>query len=190
MTIRKIRCVPDTVLRRKAKRVPSVDRGIQALIDDMIETLHEASGAGLAAPQVGVSLRLVVVQMPEQEPLVLINPEVVKRQGEREIEEGCLSIPGYRGMVKRSLNVTVKALDRQGKEFRIKGDDLLGQCLEHELDHLNGILYTDILIENTKLRKLEPDEDEEETGFKPAARAGSSKEARPNANGTTNRSAV
>ena len=169
MPVREIRCVPDPVLRRKAKRVPSVDRGIQELIDDMLITLHEASGAGLAAPQVGVSLRIVVVQMPETEPLVLVNPEVVKRSGEREIEEGCLSIPGYRGTVKRSLSVTVKAHDRQGKEFRIKADDLLGQCLEHELDHLNGILYIDHLTDKKTLHKVKPEEDEEETGFKPAA---------------------
>jgi peptide deformylase len=177
MPAREIKCVPDPVLRRKAKRVPSVDRGIQELIDDMIVTLHEASGAGLAAPQVGVSLRIVVVQMPEEEPFVFVNPEVVKRSGEREIEEGCLSIPGYRGTVKRSVTVTVKAHDRHGKEFRIKADDLLGQCLEHELDHLNGVLYIDHLVDKKTLHKVKPEEDEEETGFKPSAGAGSSKGA-------------
>ena len=177
MPVREIRCVPDPVLRRKAKRVPSVDRGIQELIDDMIVTLQKAFGAGLAAPQVGVSLRIVVIQMPEKEPMVLVNPEVVKRSGEREIEEGCLSIPGYRGMVKRSQIVTVKARDRHGKEFRIKGEDILGQCLEHELDHLNGILYIDHLVDKKTLHKVEPEEDEEETGFRPAAGAGSSRGA-------------
>jgi peptide deformylase len=143
----------------------------------MIVTLKKAYGVGLAAPQVGVSLRVVVIQMPQSEPLVLVNPEIVKRSGEREIEEGCLSIPGYRGMVRRSQVVTVKAHDRQGKEFRIKGDELLGQCLEHEIDHLNGILYTDNLVEHTRLRRVRPDEDEEETGFIPAPTAESSKGA-------------
>ena len=177
MPVREIKCVPDPVLRRKAKRVPSVDRGIQELIDDMIVTLNKAYGVGLAAPQVGVSLRIVVIRMPESEPIVLINPEVVKRSGEREIEEGCLSIPGYRGTVKRSQIVTVKARDRHGKEFRIKGEDLLGQCLEHELDHLNGILYIDRLVDKKTLHKIEPEEDEEETGFKSVPGASSSKGA-------------
>lgn len=190
MPPREIRCVPDPVLRRKAKRVPAADRGIQALIDDMIETLHRASGAGLAAPQVGVSLRIVVVQMPECEPLALINPEVVKRRGEREIEEGCLSIPGYRGTVKRAVNVTVKGLDRQGKEIRIKGDELLGQCLEHEIDHLNGVLYTDRLVENTTLRRLRPDEEEEEGELMPADGILPVREGAAHAGGTTNNPAV
>ncbi len=167
MPVREIRCFPDPVLRRKAKRVPSVDRGIQELIDDMIVTLGRASGVGLAAPQVGVSLRIVVIQMPEEKPIVLVNPEVVRRSGEREIEEGCLSIPGYRGTVKRSISVTIKAHDRQGKEIRIKGEELLGQCLEHELDHLNGILYIDHLTDKKTLHKIEPEA--EENGFEPAA---------------------
>ena len=162
MSVREIRRYPDAVLRRKARRVPSIDRGIQELIDDMLETLHKAYGAGLAAPQVGVSLRIVVIQMPEKEPLVLVNPEVVKRSGEREIEEGCLSIPGYRGTVKRSTAVTVKARDRQGKEIRIKGEEILCQALEHELDHLNGILYIDRLVDRRTLHKIEPGEQEKE----------------------------
>lgn len=168
MPVREIRCYPDPVLRRKAKRVPSVDHGIQELIDDMIETMHRAYGVGLSAPQVGVSLRIVVIQMPEEELVVLINPEVVKRSGEREIEEGCLSIPGYRGNVKRSLSVTVKARNREGKEFRIKRDEMLGQALEHELDHLNGILYIDRLVDKKTLHRVEHGE-EEKSGAQPAA---------------------
>jgi peptide deformylase len=115
--------------------------------------------------------------MPEGEPIVLINPEIVKRSGEREIEEGCLSIPGYRGTVNRSQVVTIKARDRQGKEFRIKGDDILGQCLEHELDHLNGILYIDLLTDKKTFHKIKPEEDEEETGLKPAEKNTASKGA-------------
>jgi peptide deformylase len=176
MSVREIRYFPDPVLRRKARRVPSVDRGIQEFIDDMLETLHHAYGVGLAAPQVGVSLRIVVIQLPEKEPIVLINPEVVKRSGEREIEERCLSIPGYRGIVKRSISVTVKARDRQGKGIRLKGDELLGQALEHELDHLNGVLYIDHLVDKKTLHKIELEEEEEKTGFQSAAVGSSSGE--------------
>lgn len=169
MALRKIRCYPDPVLRKKAKRVPSVDRGIQELIDDMVMTLDRASGVGLAAPQVGVSLRIVVIRMPKCEALVLVNPEIVKRSGEREIEEGCLSFPGYRGTVKRSAAVTVKARDREGKEIRIKGDELLGQAIEHELDHLNGVLFIDHLTDRKTLHKIDEEEDDfEGTAPQPA----------------------
>lgn len=100
MAIRPIRQTPDPVLRKKAKRVPAIDKSIHGLIRDMIDTLDEAEGLGLAAPQVGVSLRVAVLHMPEEEPVALINPEVVKRAGEREVVEGCLSIPGYQGKLK------------------------------------------------------------------------------------------
>ncbi|MEK7282141.1 MAG: peptide deformylase, partial [Chloroflexota bacterium] len=108
---------------------------------------------GLASTQIGVPLRIAVIQIDEEEPLVLINPEMVKRSGERVVEEGCLSVPGYRGMIRRSEKVTVKALDRQGRPVRIKGEGLLAQALEHELDHLNGVLYIDKVEEGT-LHKL------------------------------------
>ncbi|MFH1639889.1 MAG: peptide deformylase [Chloroflexota bacterium] len=143
MEVQAIRCYPDPVLRRRAKRVPSTDGSVQKIIDDMIATMHTANGVGLAAPQIGLSLRIAVLQMPEEELIVLINPEMVKRRGEREIEEACLSLPGYRGLLKRSESVTVKAKDRRGKEIRLKATGLLSQALEHELDHLNGILYFD-----------------------------------------------
>lgn len=157
MAVKEIRKLPDPVLRRKAKRVPGIDASLQRLIEDMIETVHSANGAGLAAPQVGVSLRLCVLQMPEEEPLVLINPEIVKRSGERIVSEGCLSIPGYIGDVTRSVSVTVKGLDRRGKPVRVKGTELLGHALEHELDHLNGILYIDHITDRAKdLHKVEP----------------------------------
>jgi peptide deformylase len=157
MAVLPIRPLPDAVLRQKAKRVREIDSSIQRLIDDMLDTMRHVSGVGLAAPQVGVPLRVIVIQLDEdQEPLILINPEVVKRSGERVVEEGCLSIPGYRGEVKRSLSVTVKGRDRRGKEVRVKATDLLAQALEHELDHLNGVLYVDRLESRDKLRKLEP----------------------------------
>jgi peptide deformylase len=152
-----IRTLPDPVLRQKAKKVTGADKSILKLISDMIETMHTANGVGLAAPQVGVSLRVVVIGMPEEEgEIVLINPEIVRRTGERILEERCLSIPGYAGEIKRAVNVTVKARDRNWKEIRIKGDDLLAQALEHEIDHLNGILYVDHLESPDKLTKLEP----------------------------------
>jgi peptide deformylase len=150
---------PDPMLRRKAKRVSHVDESLNRLIDDMIETMYQASGAGLAAPQVGVSLKIAVIGMPEEEVIVLVNPEVVKKTGERVVVEGCLSVPGYRGEIKRAEKVTVKALDRNGKAFRIKADDLLAEVLEHEIDHLNGILYIDLLESTDQLEKIEMDED-------------------------------
>ncbi len=146
--------MPDPVLRQKAKRVASIDGSIQKLIDDMVETMRDASGVGLAAPQIGVSLRIVVIQLPREEVITLINPQIIKRQGEREVEEACLSVPGYQGEVKRSVTVKVKAQDRQGKEIRLKGEGLLAHALEHELDHLAGTLYTDHIENPDKLWKL------------------------------------
>ena len=158
MAILPIRIVPDPVLREKAKKVPQIDGSIQKLIDDMIDTMHDAPGVGLAAPQVGVSLRVVVIQTPEmEEPIALINPEFVKTSGERSVEEGCLSVPGYKGDITRSVNVTVKGLARDGRQIRIKAsDDLLAQALEHELDHIDGIIYTDYLESPDQLKRLEP----------------------------------
>lgn len=147
------------LLRRKSKRVRRIDGSIQRLIDDMIETLHSEHGVGLAAPQVGSLLRVIVIQVPEQEVIALVNPEIIKRSGERMIEEGCLSLPGYRGVIKRSVNVTAKGRDRQGKEVRIKADELLAQALEHEIDHLDGVLYIDYLDSLDQLYKIESREE-------------------------------
>ena len=156
MALLELRNLPDPVLRQKAKRVRNIDTSLQRLIDDMVETMHHENGVGLAANQVGVLQRVVVIQLPEDEkPRVLINPQMVKKDGQREIDEGCLSIPGYKGQVLRAEIVRVKALDRLGKPVRIKGDELLAQALEHELDHLNGILYVDHLESHEKLYKLE-----------------------------------
>jgi len=145
----------DSVLRRKAKRVPTVDRSIQRLIDDMAETMHQVGGVGLAAPQIGVSLRVVVLQMPGEEPIAIVNPEIVRRAGEREVTEACLSVPGYGGEIKRSVSVTVKGWDRNGKAIRIKATGLMAQALEHELDHLNGVLFIDHIESQDKLHRLE-----------------------------------
>ena len=154
MAALKIRTLPDPVLRQKAKRVTKIDASIQKLVNDMVDTMRAAPGVGLAAPQVGVSLRIAVIEIPGENVITLINPEVIKRQGERVLEEACLSVPGYQGEIKRSVTVRVKAQDRQGKEFRIKGEELLAQALEHETDHLNGTLYIDHIESPDKLREL------------------------------------
>lgn len=146
----------DLVLRRRAKKVFSIDKSIQQLIDNMIDTMHSANGVGLAAPQVGVSLRIVVVQMPEQEPIALINPEIIKREGEQNVTEGCLSVPGYYGEIKRSGKVIVKGKDRRGKTIRIKATGLMAEAFEHELDHLNGVLYIDHIESTDRLYRTQP----------------------------------
>ena len=126
----------------------------------MIETLHSEPGrVGLAAPQIGVSLRVIVLGLPDEEDdIVLINPEIVKRRGERLINEGCLSVPGYFGQIKRAESVTAKGRDQSGKEIRIKADGLLAQALEHEIDHLNGVLYVNHLESMDMLQKIELEE--------------------------------
>jgi len=159
MAIIPIRVAPDPILRQKSKRVRSIDGSIRKLIGNMLETMHSAPGVGLAAPQVGIPLRVIVMGLPEEEDIALINPEIVRRKGERVVNEGCLSVPGYVGEVKRAESVTVKGRDQTGKEIRIKADELLAQALEHEIDHLNGVLYIDRLEGIDKLRKIEPEED-------------------------------
>jgi peptide deformylase len=157
MAVLKIRVNPDPILRTKAKKVTSLDSSVQKLIDDMIDTLHESQGVGLAANQVGVPLRIVVIHIPdEKDVLVLVNPEVVEKKGERLVVEGCLSIPGYQGEIPRAQSVKIKAKDRSGKLIRKKAsEDLLAHCMEHEIDHLNGILYIDYLQDTDELVKTE-----------------------------------
>ena len=158
MAILSIRTVPDPILRQKSKRVSTIDGSIHKLIANMIETMHAAPGVGLAAPQVGIPLRVIVIGLPEQEEIVLINPQIVRKSGERVLSEGCLSLPGYVGEIKRSVSVTIKGLDRNGKEVRIRGEELLAEVLEHEIDHLNGVLYIDHLESPDKLRKVAPEQ--------------------------------
>ena len=156
MAILPIRTVPDPVLRQKAKRVKTIDKSVRKLISDMQETLQIATGVGLAANQVGQTLRLIVLNVHGADCKVLINPEVTRRIGTRVVNEGCLSIPGYVGEIKRSELVRVKAQNARGQEVKIKADGLFAEVLEHEIDHLNGILYTDHLESQDKFRKLEP----------------------------------
>jgi len=155
MAVRPILVVGNPVLRRKAMKVKRVDAGIQALIDDMIETMRAAPGVGLAAPQVGVPLRVAVIEV-DKTLTTLINPEIIRLEGECELEEGCLSVPGYWGRVKRAESVVVRARDRTWREIRVKGEGLFGQALQHEIDHLEGKLYIDRLENLDALQRVEP----------------------------------
>ncbi len=161
MAVLSLRVVPDPVLRQKAKRVTKVGASIRKLVKDMVDTMRANHGVGLAAPQVGVSLRVIVIEIPEEPVLALINPRIVKRVGEREVTEGCLSIPEYRGVIKRAETVTARGLDLDGKEVRRKAQELLAQVLEHEVGHIQGTLYVDLLESMDKLYKLDDTEDEE-----------------------------
>ena len=163
MALLTMRLVPDPILRQQTRRITQIPASMKLYTDDMVETMHAERGVGLAANQVGGLQKVAVIQLPEwNEPLVLINPEIIRREGEREVEEGCLSIPGYRGTVKRSEKVRARALDLNGKMVRIRADGLLAQALEHETDHLNGILYIDHLVSRDSLWKIsygpEPEE--------------------------------
>ena len=158
MAVLPIRQFGDPVLRQKAKRITKVDKSIRRLVDDMIENMHDAPGVGLAAPQVGVSLRLLVTEAAEGDIRVLVNPDIVRASGDRIVDEGCLSLPGYVGTVTRHEAVTVKAQNLDGEEVRIKAAELLAQALEHEIDHLNGVLFIDRLVSPESLRKVTPQE--------------------------------
>lgn len=155
-----IRTLPDQILRQKAKRVKTADSSIHKLISDMIETMHMAPGVGLAAPQIGIPLRVIVLDIPEEEEIALINPEIIRQTGEQAVTEGCLSIPGYYGHITRAESVTVKGRNPAGKEIRIKASGLLSQALQHEIDHINGILYIDHLESMDELHKVEAAENQ------------------------------
>lgn len=147
-------------LRVKASRVPRVDDGVRKLMDDMVETMVGANGVGLAATQVGVSLRVIVLKVDNQV-LQLANPELIRASGEQVGYEGCLSVPGYIGEVARAQRVVVRALNRHGKEVRIKGEDLLARALQHEIDHLDGVLFVDKLTSIETLKEVEVGSEEE-----------------------------
>ena len=155
MAVLPILMLPHPTLRKRARKVRRVDASVLRLAHNMIDTLIDADGVGLAANQVGDLQRIIVIRLPEEEPRIYINPEIIRRGGEREVEEGCLSIPGYRGTITRSLWVNFGALDHTSKTVKLKAEGLLGQALEHEVDHLNGILYLDHLKSHDDLVKLE-----------------------------------
>ena len=147
MAIRKILHYPDPRLRRQALPVDTVDDEIRTLIDDMAETMYQAPGMGLAAPQIDVSKRILVIDISEarNDLRVLVNPELLTQEGEQTMEEGCLSVPGVYEEVTRAEKVTVRALGRDGKPFELEADGLLATCVQHEIDHLNGKLFVDYL---------------------------------------------
>ena len=140
----KIVKVGDDVLRKKCRPVDEITPKIIRLLDDMIETMRDAQGVGLAAPQVGILRRIVVIEVEEGNLIELINPKIIAFAGEQDGTEGCLSVPGKWGMVKRPMYVTVRATNRYGKEFELTGSELLARAICHELDHLDGKLYIDI----------------------------------------------
>ena len=138
-----IRKVGDEALRKVCRPVDAITPRILTLLDDMVETMRAANGVGLAAPQVGILRRIVVIEVEPGEVLELINPKIIAFSGEQDGQEGCLSVPGRWGMVKRPMHVTVRALNRKGEEVEITGHELLARCFCHELDHLDGALYID-----------------------------------------------
>ncbi len=168
MAIRPILLADDPILRKKSKKVRDFGKALQTLIDDMVETMETANGIGLAAPQIGVLEQVIVVRLPEDEEdpqsgklFALCNPQIVRAEGEEEDEEGCLCLPGYVGDVKRATSVTVKAQDRRGRKVRIKAEGLLARAFQHEIDHLNGILYIDRVESPDKIHRIAPPEEKE-----------------------------
>lgn len=147
MSVLQILHFPDERLRITAKPVKVVDAKIQQIVDDMFETMYAEEGIGLAATQVDIHQRIIVIDVSENrdERLVLINPELLEKSGETGIEEGCLSIPDQRALVPRAEKVKIRALDREGKSFELEADDLLSICIQHEMDHLVGKLFVDYL---------------------------------------------
>ena len=164
--VREIKTLKDPVLRRPAKKIEKVTPEIRKLIDDMFETMHAANGLGLAAPQVGVSQRIFVVEIEKDEDTpnsgiayALINPEIVKASDERDIgPEGCLSIPGWRGEVERANKVLLRALDRDGKRIRVEVEGLAARAMQHELDHLDGVLFIDKLTAPDRIWRITDDD--------------------------------
>lgn len=143
----------DPILRKKSRLITVIDDRIKQLAADMLETMRAANGCGLAAVQVGKLRRLVIVEVEQNKPFILINPEIIKREGKQQEAEGCLSIPGKWGITDRPMTVTVRATNLDGKEFTVTGTDLAARAFCHEIDHLDGILFTDKVV-----RMLDPDE--------------------------------
>ena len=157
MAIRNIRKMGDEVLRKPSKEIKEMTSRTMLLIEDMFDTMYEAYGVGLAAPQVGILKRLVVIDPYEGQPLVLINPKIVEKDGEQIGDEGCLSLPGKVAVVKRPNHVVCEALDRDMNPIRVEGEGLLARAICHELDHLDGVLYPDVAEE--PVRDVEEEEE-------------------------------
>ena len=150
MGLRNIRKEGDELLKKKSKEVEVIDDKIKELIKDMIDTMHEYDGVGLAAVQVGILKNIIVIDLYNEKPILkLINPKIIKTKGEQEVEEGCLSFPNKYVKVIRPAEVTVEALDENGKKIKVTGTELLAQALSHEMDHLNGVVLTDVMLPGT-----------------------------------------
>lgn len=150
MAIRNLRFEGDEILKKKSREVEVIDDKLQILIDDMIDTMHKYNGVGLAAVQVGILKRVVVIDLYDDKGvIVLINPEIIKTKGEQEVEEGCLSFPNQFAKIVRPMEVVVEALNRDGKKIKVKGKELLAQAICHEVDHLNGEVFIDKIIPGT-----------------------------------------
>lgn len=158
MAIRNIRVDGDEVLRKTCKPVEKMTPRLQTLIDDMFDTMYEANGVGLAAPQVGILKRIVVIDVCDGDAYCLINPEIISSDGEQEGDEGCLSLPGLVGTVVRPNHVVCKAFDRDMNEITVEGEGLLARAICHELDHLDGVLYKDLAVDG--IYSVEPPEKE------------------------------
>ena len=157
MAIRNLRLEGDEILSKKSREVEVIDEKVQTLIDDMIETMHKYNGVGLAAVQVGILKRIVVIDLYDDKgPIVLINPVIIKEKGEQEVEEGCLSFPNQFAKIIRPAEVVAEYTDRDGKRMRVKAKELLAQAISHELDHLEGKLFIDKIIPGT-LEYIEPE---------------------------------
>lgn len=152
MAIYQVVTLPDTMLREKCVPVNNINSGVLRLLDNMRDTMYEYDGVGLAAPQIGVLRRVVVIDTGDNL-LELINPEIIKREGEQTGSEGCLSLPGIVGLVTRAEKVTVKALNRSGEEITLEGSGLLARALQHEIDHLDGILFIDKAVETKRVKQ-------------------------------------
>lgn len=162
MAIRRIRYDDDPVLRVKCKPVKEITPSLLKLISDMYDTMYDSNGVGLAAPQIGVVKRLVVIDDYDGHKFALINPQIISEVGEQESTEGCLSLPGYYGKVKRPNEITVKAIDENGKQMEITGTGMLATILSHEIDHLDGILYKDKAIEFAEVHPADDDPEGDE----------------------------
>lgn len=154
MALRTIRLEGDPILRKKSREIEDINERITILLDDMVETMEDADGVGLAAPQVGVLRRAIVIDVGEG-PIKMVNPEIIERDGLKTDVEGCLSIPGKNGTVERPLHVKVKYRDEEGQERILEGSDLFARAICHEIDHLDGVLYTDKVIEFIELEDEE-----------------------------------
>lgn len=163
MALRNIRIMGDPVLEKRCKEIKEVTPRINELIDDMLDTMYEANGVGLAAPQVGILKRVVVIDTTGEDPYVLINPEIVETSGEQTGPEGCLSLPGKTGIVTRPNYVRVKAYDRDMKEYELEGEELLARAIVHELEHLDGHMYVE-KVEGELMNVASADDYEDEDG--------------------------